>query len=220
MDADLIDGDAGDDHGSSTCRDRARDREGPDHDRLLEVGRSSRPACSCVQGKAVVNSISLKEGEDDFLAKAATMPPLRRRGRRDVLRRAAVRPTRSSARSRSRSAPIRLLIDRAGFDAEDIIIDPNILAVATGIEEHNEFAKAFIEATREIKRRCPGAKVCGGVSNLSLLVPRERAGPPRDALGVPVPRDRGRARHGDRERGPARRLRGHPARTCSSTSRT
>ena len=106
---------------------------------------------------------------------------------------------------------VRLLIERAGFDPSDIIVDPNILAVATGIEEHNEFAKAFIEATREIKRRCPGVKVSGGVSNLSLLVPRERAGPPRDAFRVPVPRDRGRARHGDRERGSARRLRGHPA---------
>ena len=62
----------------------------------------------------------------------------------------------------------RLLVDRAGFEPEDVIVDPNILAVATGIEEHNEYAKAFIESTREIKRRCPGAKVSGGVSNLSF----------------------------------------------------
>src|SRR5205807_4529919 len=62
----------------------------------------------------------------------------------------------------------RLLVERAGFDSSEIIIYPNILAVATGIEEHNEFAKAFIEATREIKRRFPGAKVSGGVSNLSF----------------------------------------------------
>ena len=60
----------------------------------------------------------------------------------------------------------RLLVDRAGFAPQDVIIDPNILAIATGIEEHDEFAKAFIEAAREIKRHCPGAKVSGGVSNL------------------------------------------------------
>ena len=62
----------------------------------------------------------------------------------------------------------RLLTQDAGYDPSDIIFDPNILAIATGMEEHNEFAKAFIEATREIKRRCPGVKVSGGVSNLSF----------------------------------------------------
>ena len=62
----------------------------------------------------------------------------------------------------------RLLTQEAGYDPSDIIFDPNILAIATGMEEHNEFAKAFIEATREIKRRCPGVKVSGGVSNLSF----------------------------------------------------
>ena len=121
----------------------------------------------CVQGKAVVNSISLKEGEDDFLAKAATIRHFGaaavvmcfdETGQADTVER------KLSIAERS----FRLLVDRAGFEPEDVIVDPNILAVATGIEEHNEYAKAFIESTREIKRRCPGAKVSGGVSNLSF----------------------------------------------------
>ena len=62
----------------------------------------------------------------------------------------------------------RLLVERAGVAPEDIIFDPNIFAVATGIEEHNGYAMAFLEATRQIKERCPGAKVSGGVSNLSF----------------------------------------------------
>ena len=121
----------------------------------------------CVQGKAVVNSISLKEGEDDFLAKAKTIRHFGaaavvmcfdETGQADTVERKVSIAERS----------FRLLVDRAGFEPEDVIVDPNILAVATGIEEHNEYAKAFIESTREIKRRCPGAKVSGGVSNLSF----------------------------------------------------
>ncbi len=121
----------------------------------------------CVQGKAVVNSISLKEGEDDFLAKAAKV---RRYGASVVV---MCFDEQGQADTVQRKVDIaersyRLLIERAGFDASEIIVDPNILAVATGMEEHTEFAKAFIEATREIKRRCPGVKVSGGVSNLSF----------------------------------------------------
>ena len=128
---------------------------------ILEAG------LRCVQGKAVVNSISLKEGEDDFLAKAETIRHFGaaavvmcfdEAGQADTVERKLAIAERS----------FRLLVDRAGFDPEDVIVDPNILAVATGIEEHNEYAKAFIEATREIKRRCPGAKISGGVSNLSF----------------------------------------------------
>ena len=121
----------------------------------------------CVQGKAVVNSISLKEGEEDFLAKAATC---HRYGAAVVVMcfdeegQAGTVPRKIEIAERS----YRLLTERAGFAPEDIIIDPNILAVATGIEEHDGFAKAFIEAAREIKRHCPGAKVSGGVSNLSF----------------------------------------------------
>ena len=121
----------------------------------------------CVQGKAVVNSISLKEGEDDFLAKAAKV---RRYGASVVV---MCFDEQGQADTVQRKVDIaersyRLLIERAGFEPSEIIVDPNILAVATGIEEHSEFAKAFIEATREIKRRCPGVKVSGGVSNLSF----------------------------------------------------
>jgi 5-methyltetrahydrofolate--homocysteine methyltransferase len=128
---------------------------------ILEAG------LRCVQGKGVVNSISLKEGEDDFLHKAATIHAngaaavvmcFDEQGQADTVDRKVEIAERS----------FRLLVDRAGFAPEDVIVDPNILAVATGIEEHNEYAKAFIEATREIKRHCPGAKVSGGVSNLSF----------------------------------------------------
>jgi len=128
---------------------------------ILEAG------LRCVQGKAVVNSISLKEGEDDFLAKAATIRHygaaavvmcFDEQGQADTVARKVEIAERS----------FRLLVDRAGFAPEDVIVDPNILAVATGIEEHDEYAKAFIEAAREIKRHCPGAKVSGGVSNLSF----------------------------------------------------
>jgi 5-methyltetrahydrofolate--homocysteine methyltransferase len=121
----------------------------------------------CVQGRGIVNSISLKEGEEDFLAKAAR---IKRYGAAVVVM--AFDET-GQAGTVERKIEIserayRLLTEKAGWDPADIIFDPNILAIATGIEEHNAFAKAFIEATREIKRRCPGSKVSGGVSNLSF----------------------------------------------------
>jgi 5-methyltetrahydrofolate--homocysteine methyltransferase len=128
---------------------------------ILEAG------LRCVQGKAIVNSISLKEGEEDFLAKAAT---IRHYGAAAVV---MCFDEQGQADSVERKVEIaersfRLLVDRGGFAPEDVIVDPNILAVATGIEEHNEYAKAFIESAREIKRHCPGAKISGGVSNLSF----------------------------------------------------
>ena len=121
----------------------------------------------CVQGKPVVNSISLKEGEDDFLAKART---LRRYGAAAVVM--AFDET-GQAATTERKVEIcrrayRLLTERAGFEPGDIVFDPNILAVATGLEEHDDYAVNFIEATRTIKRTCPGALVSGGVSNLSF----------------------------------------------------
>ena len=121
----------------------------------------------CLQGKGVVNSISLKEGEEAFLRAGAQGAPLRRGGRRDGLRRAGPGRHASSARSRSASGPT-LLTERVGFPPEDIIFDPNIFAVATGIEEHNDYGVDFIEAMRQIKRRCPGALTSGGVSNVSF----------------------------------------------------
>jgi 5-methyltetrahydrofolate--homocysteine methyltransferase len=121
----------------------------------------------CIQGKGIVNSISLKEGEQDFLAKART---IRRFGAGVVVM--AFDET-GQADTAERKVEIcerayRLLTEQAGFPPEDIIFDPNILAIATGIEEHADYARAFIDATREIKRRCPGVHISGGVSNLSF----------------------------------------------------
>ena len=93
----------------------------------------------CVQGKAIVNSISLKEGEEAFLAARAQGAPLRR-GRRSSWRSTRrARRTPSSARSRSARAPTSCSTEQVGFPAEDIIFDPNIFAIATGIEEHNGY---------------------------------------------------------------------------------
>ena len=121
----------------------------------------------CVQGKPVVNSISLKEGEADFLEKATT---IRRYGAGMVV---MAFDEQGQADSLERKVEIcqrayRLLTERAGVPPTDIIFDPNILAIATGLEEHNAYAVNFIEATRIIKATCPGARVSGGVSNLSF----------------------------------------------------
>ena len=121
----------------------------------------------CVQGKPIVNSLSLKEGEADFLHKARLV---RRYGAAVVVM--AFDET-GQADTVARKVEIcqrayRLLLDTAGFDPSDIIFDPNILAIATGLEEHNDYAINFIEATRIIKATCPGVKVSGGVSNLSF----------------------------------------------------
>ena len=105
----------------------------------------------------------------------------------------------------------RLLTEQAGFDPTDIIFDPNILAVATGIEEHNDYAIDFIEAARDIKATCPGVNVSGGVSNLSFSFRGNDV--VREAMHAAFlyPRDPGRHGHGHRQRRPARGLRGHPA---------
>ncbi len=121
----------------------------------------------CVQGKAVVNSISLKEGEADFLHKAKI---IRRYGAAMIV---MAFDEKGQADTVERKVEIctrayRLLTDTAGVDPSDIIFDPNILAIATGLEEHNDYAKYFIEATRLIKTECPGVKISGGVSNLSF----------------------------------------------------
>jgi 5-methyltetrahydrofolate--homocysteine methyltransferase len=128
---------------------------------VLEAG------LKCIQGKGVVNSISLKEGEADFLAKAKV---IRRYGAGVVVM--AFDET-GQADTTERKVEIcersyRLLVDQAGFPPEDIIFDPNILAIATGMEEHNDYAKNFIEAARIIKERCPYVHISGGVSNLSF----------------------------------------------------
>ena len=119
------------------------------------------------QGKGVANSISLKEGEEPFLEQART---IRRHGAAAIV---MAFDEQGQAETVERKVAIcerayRLLTEQAGFAAEDIIFDPNILAVATGIEEHAEFARAFIDAIPLIKERCPGVSISGGISNLSF----------------------------------------------------
>ncbi|MER2560639.1 MAG: methionine synthase [Myxococcaceae bacterium] len=121
----------------------------------------------CLQGKGIVNSISLKDGEAEFLRRAKL---LRRYGAAAV-----VMAFDEQGQAASRDEKVRictrayhLLVEKAGFPPEDIIFDPNILTVATGIEEHNNYAVDFFEATRIIKKTLPGAKVSGGVSNVSF----------------------------------------------------
>jgi 5-methyltetrahydrofolate--homocysteine methyltransferase len=121
----------------------------------------------CLQGKGIANSISLKEGEADFLAKARK---IRRYGAGAVVM--AFDETGQAETTERKVAICKraydLLVTKAGWDPTDIIFDPNILAIGTGIEEHAAFAKNFIDATRILKTECPGAKVSGGVSNLSF----------------------------------------------------
>ena len=121
----------------------------------------------CLQGKSVVNSISLKEGEEKFLEHAriirqygvaAVVMAFDEKGQADT----AARKIEVCERA------YRLLVDKVGFNPQDIIFDPNVLAVATGIEEHNNYAVDFINATGWIRKNLPGAHVSGGVSNLSF----------------------------------------------------
>ncbi len=128
---------------------------------VLETG------LKCLQGKGVANSISLKEGEEQFLEQART---IRRYGAAAIV---MAFDEQGQADTVERKVSIcerayRLLIEQGGFAAEDIIFDPNVLAVATGIEEHASFAKAFIDAIPLIKERCPGVSISGGISNLSF----------------------------------------------------
>ncbi len=128
---------------------------------VLEAG------LKCLQGKGVCNSISLKAGEEAFLEQARkvreygaalVVMAFDEVGQADTVERKVEICTRA----------YKLLVDKVHFPPEDIIFDPNILPIATGIEEHSAYAKAFLEATRQIKRRCPGVHVSGGVSNLSF----------------------------------------------------
>src|SRR5256885_1908878 len=127
---------------------------------VLEAG------LKCLQGKGVANSISLKEGEEPFLQQARR---IRRYGAAVVV---MAFDERGQADTVERKVDIceraYKLLTADGWPPEDIIFDPNVLAVATGIEEHAEFAKAFIEAAGLIKECCPGAHISGGISNLSF----------------------------------------------------
>ena len=144
----------------------------PDISRVPIVLDSSRwevieAGLECIQGKGIVNSISLKEGEEDFLEKARL---IRQYGAAVIV---MAFDEEGQADTYQRKVEIcrrayQLLTEQVGFPPEDIIFDPNIFAVATGIEEHNEYAKAFIEACERIKAACPYALVSGGVSNISF----------------------------------------------------
>jgi 5-methyltetrahydrofolate--homocysteine methyltransferase len=121
----------------------------------------------CVQGKGIVNSISLKEGEEEFVRHATLV---RRYGAAVIV---MAFDEKGQADTVERKVSIcerafRILTERVGFAPDDIIFDPNIFAIATGIEEHNDYANAFIEATKQIKAKCPGARISGGVSNVSF----------------------------------------------------
>jgi len=128
---------------------------------VLEAGLQS------IQGKGIVNSISLKEGEEEFLAHARRV--------RDYGAGVIVmafdeegQATTVERRLDICERAYRLLVDEVGFEPEDIVFDPNVLAVATGIEEHDDYARAFIECLPLIKERCPGVRTSGGISNLSF----------------------------------------------------
>lgn len=121
----------------------------------------------CVQGKSIVNSISLKEGEEPFLKQArlcrlygaaAVVMAFDEKGQADTLERRQLICTRA----------YNLLIDKVGFPPEDIIFDPNVFAIATGIDEHNHYAVDFIESTKWIRENLPHARISGGVSNVSF----------------------------------------------------
>lgn len=126
-----------------------------------------RAGLKCVQGKCIVNSISLKEGEEVFMAHAREVKQL---GSAVIV---MAFDEKGQADTYSRKIEVcerayRILVDKVGFAPEDIIFDPNVLAVATGIEEHNNYAVDFIQATGWIRKNLPGAHVSGGVSNLSF----------------------------------------------------
>jgi 5-methyltetrahydrofolate--homocysteine methyltransferase len=121
----------------------------------------------CVQGKCIVNSISLKGGEEEFKAQAKK---IMRYGASTIVMafdekgQAATRDDKIAIAERS----FKILTEEVGMDPQDIIFDLNILTVATGMEEHNNYAVDFIEAVREVKKRCPGARTSGGLSNVSF----------------------------------------------------
>ena len=147
------------------------DNDAPDHSAPIMVDSSKwsviEAGLKCLQGKGVVNSISLKEGEEKFLEQARL---IRKYGAAAVV---MAFDEEGQAVTADRKVEIskrayRLLIEEAGFPPEDIIFDPNILTVATGMDEHNNYAVEFFEAVRRIKQECPGAKTSGGVSNVSF----------------------------------------------------
>ena len=136
----------------------------------------------CVQGKAIVNSISMKEGEAAFIEHAKAV---RRYGAAVVV---MAFDEQGQADTFERKCTIAkraydILVNQVGFPPQDIIFDPNIFAIATGIEEHNNYGVDFIEATRWIRQNLPGAHISGGVSNLSFSFRGNE--PVREAMAAP-----------------------------------
>ena len=159
-----------------------------------------------MQGKPLVNSISMKEGEAAFLhharlvrayGAAVVVMAFDEEGQADTLERKVAICTRA----------YKLLTEEIGFPPEDIVFDPNIFAIATGIEEHNGYGIAFIEAARQITADAAACPYLRRRLEPLLLVPRQRAGARGDARGVPLLRHPGRDGHGHRQCRPARRLR-------------
>jgi len=153
----------------------------------------------CIQGKGIVNSISLKEGEENFIQQAKL---IMRYGAAVVV---MAFDEQGQADTKQRKVEIctrayQVLTEKVGFPPEDIIFDPNIFAIATGIDEHNNYAVDFIEATREIKRTLPHAKVSGGVSNVSF-------GSRSHTLSIFIPCDQCWNGHGHRQCWSTRNLR-------------
>ena len=158
-----------------------------------------------IQGKAVVNSISLKEGEGKFIEQATLV---RRYGAAVVV---MAFDEKGQADNLERKKDIcarsyKILTEQVGFSPTDIIFDPNILTVATGIEEHNDYAVNFIEATRWIKQHLPRRQGQRRHQQHFVLVPRQQRRARSDALGLSLSCHQGRSRHGHRECRPAGRL--------------
>ena len=174
---------------------------------------------TCLQGKSVVNSISLKDGEATFRERARTV---RRYGAAAVV---MAFDEEGQAATADRKVEVcrrayRILVDEEGFPPEDVIFDPNVLTVGTGIEEHADYALAFFEATRRIKAELPHAQGLGRRLERLVRLPRERPRPRGDARGLPLPRDRRRDGHGDRQRRASSRSTRRSRRSSSSWSRT
>jgi 5-methyltetrahydrofolate--homocysteine methyltransferase len=166
MDADLLDGEA------AMTRFLHLIAAEPDICRVPVMIDSSKwsvleAGLKCVQGKGIVNSISLKDGEEEFLRRARL---IRRYGAAVVVMAFDEhgQATETDDKVRICRRAFEILTKQVGFPPQDIIFDPNILTVATGIDEHNNYAVNFLEATRRIKQTYPGAKVSGGVSNVSF----------------------------------------------------
>jgi hypothetical protein len=170
----------------------------------------------CIQGKPIINSISLKEGEAEFVARrpgspGATAPrsvvmAFDEQGQADTY----ARKTEICARA------YRILTEQVGFPAEDIIFDPNIFAVATGIEEHANYAVDFIEATRWIRQEFARQPRLRRRLQRLLLLPGQRAGAGGHPHRVPLSRHPGGHGHGHRQRRAVGRLRRHPRRTAGA----